>query len=92
MSLPLDREDIPLHVRTIPHPQAPVQVWFDARPGIRSVMLDIEAYGQEVHLPVEVARAVALAVLDATSPSVEWCDPLRCRGTRGAARSVSTAA
>lgn len=92
MSLPLNRADIPLHIRTIPHPQAPIQVWFDARPDIRSVMIDIEAYGQEIHLPVEVARAVALAVLDATSPAVEWCDPLRCKGIRGAALSVAAAA
>jgi len=45
-----------------------IEVWFDPQPGARAVIVEVEAWGQELHLPVEVARAVAEAIGRALSP------------------------
>lgn len=67
-----------LHVRTIAHPDTPVSVWIDTRPGMAAVMVELEEYEQTIYIPAGAARAVADAIADAVAPRVQWCDPERC--------------
>lgn len=64
-----------VHVRTVEHPDSNVGVWVDTRPGLTAVMVEFEQYGKVIYIPMEIARAVAAAVVDAVS----WCAPERAK-------------
>lgn len=53
-------------VRRIPHPDisgVAVDVWFDTLPEHPAVCVDIDKWGQELHIPASIAREVAAAIL-----------------------------
>lgn len=59
------------NVRTIDHPDHPVDVWFDPCPDSDAVAVHLRLWGRDqepVYVPVEVAREVAEAIL-ATIPN-----------------------
>lgn len=62
----------PPPVTVIDHPDADmrhvaVEVWHDPLPDHPTVVVEIGAWGQELHVPVGIARQVAAAIL-ATVP------------------------
>ena len=67
-----------IHVATVSHESSPIGVWFDPRPGMRAIMVEVEAFGDTIYLPAEVARAVGEAIMLATVPAMAWCVPARC--------------
>lgn len=70
--------DAPALIDTIADRDVTVRVWLDTDPEMCAVLVQLDAYGQELHLPVGVARRVADAILRAAAPAAEWCEPARC--------------
>ena len=61
--------EAPIHVNTVRCGGVTVRVWLDTDPDARAVLLHLPEYGQELHIPIEVARRVAEAILGAAGLS-----------------------
>lgn len=68
----------PIHVDTITDRDVTVRVWLDTDPGMPAILVHVDEWGQELHLPVEVAGQVAEAITRATASAAAWCKPVRC--------------
>ena len=68
----------PIHVDTITDRDVTVRVWLDTDPGMPAILVYVDEFGQELHLPIEVARQVAAAITRATAPAAAWCKPVEC--------------
>ena len=68
----------PIHVDTITDRDVTVRVWLDTDPGMPAILVHVDEFGQELHLPIEVARQVAEAITRAIAPVAAWCKPAEC--------------
>lgn len=71
--------DAPTLIGTIADHDVTALVWLDTDPDMRAVLVSLEEWGQELHLPIVLARRVADAILRAAAPAAAaWCEPARC--------------
>ena len=68
----------PIHVDTITGRDVTVRVWMDTDPGMPAILVQVDEFGQELHLPIEVARQVSEAITRASPPAAAWCKPVEC--------------
>lgn len=68
----------PIHVDTITDRDVTVRVWLDTDPGMPAILVYVDEFGQELHLPIGVARQVAAAIARAIAPVAAWCKPVEC--------------
>ena len=61
--------EAPIHVNTVRGGGVTVRVWLDTGPDARAVLVHLPEYGQELHIPIEVARGVAESILAASALS-----------------------
>ena len=47
-------------------------------PGMPAILVQVDEFGQELHLPIEVARQVSEAITRAIAPVAAWCKPAGC--------------
>lgn len=57
--------DAPTPIGTITDGDITVEVLLDTDPTMRAVLVHLDDYGQELHLPIAVAREVAAAIMAA---------------------------
>ena len=73
-----DHPHVARHINTIADHGVTVRVWLEPDPTMRAVIVHLDEYGQELHLPFEVARRVADAIARAAASDPAWCVPARC--------------
>lgn len=62
----------PPKIVSVEHGNAAFQVWFDATPGFEAVIVEVEEFAQEIHIPLPVARQVVDAISQVVVPTAFW--------------------